>query len=161
LNHYWVDLTALDSKGVLHPVHKDWMIAARTSPVAFYSFLYAISNHYDYVHRIREAASSTALMRLSYKTETIKLVNQMLNNLDMEVPDELLAAVLVLASQGPRVDAGEVSRFQSPLATVQCLDHQGNLAFEPEHARGMVALVQLKGGLHNIKMRGLADVIVL
>jgi hypothetical protein len=25
----------------------------------------------------------------------------------------------------------------------------------------MVALVQLKGGLHNIKMRGLADVIVL
>jgi hypothetical protein len=137
------------------------MIAARTSPVTFYSFLHAISNHYDYVHRIHEAGSSTALMRLSYKTETIKLVNQMLSNLDKEVPDELLAAVLVLASQGPRADVGEVSRFHSPLSTVQCLDHQGNLAFEPEHARGMVALVQLKGGLHNIKMRGLADVIVL
>ena len=136
------------------------MIATRTSPVAFYSFLYAISTHYDYVHRVREAASSTALMRLSYKTETIKLVNQMLSNLDKEVPDELLAAVLVLASQGPRIDAGEVSRFQSPLATAQCLDHQGNLAFEPEHVRGMMALVQLKGGLHNIKMLGLADVIV-
>lgn len=137
------------------------MIAARTSPVAFYSFLCAISNHYDYVQHVREAASSTALIRLSYKAETIKLVNQMLSNLDKEVPDELLAAVLVLASQGRRIDAGEVSRFQSPLATAQCLDHQGNLAFEPAHGRGMVALVQLKGGLHNIKMRGLADVIVL
>ena len=134
-------------------------MAARTSAVTFYSFLYAISTHYDYVHHIHEAASSTALMRLSYKTETIKLVNQMMNNLDKEVPDELLAAVLVLASQGPRIDAGEVSRFQSPLATAQCLDHQGNLAFEPAHVRGMVALVQLKGGLPNIKMRGLADVI--
>lgn len=98
-------------------------------------------------------------MRLSYKTQTIKLVNEMLSNLDKEVPDELLAAVLVLASQGPRVYAGEVSRFKSPLATAQCLDHQGNLAFEPEHARGMVALVGLKGGLHNIQMRGLADII--
>src|SRR4051812_38242607 len=117
LNHYWVDLSALDTKGVLHPVHKDWMIAARTSPVAFYSFLFAISNHYDHVHRLREAASATALMRLSYKPETIKLINKMLNNLGKEVPDELLAAVLVLASQGPRVDAGEVSRFHSPLAT--------------------------------------------
>jgi len=135
-------------------------MAARTSPVTFYSFLYAISTHYDYVHHIHEAASSTALMRLSYKTETIKLVNQMMNHLDKEVPDELLAAVLVLASQGPRIDAGEVSRFQSPLATAQCLDHQGNLAFEPAHTRGMVALVQLKGGLHNIKMLGLADIIV-
>jgi hypothetical protein len=135
------------------------MIATRTSPVAFYSFVFAISNHYDYVHR--EATSSTTLMRLSYKTETIKLVNQMLSNLDKEVPDELLAAVLVLASQGPRINAGKVSRFQSPLATAQCLDHQGNLSFEPEHAKGMVTLVQLKGGLHNIKMRGLADIIVL
>ena len=100
-------------------------------------------------------------MRLSYKTETIKLVNQMLSNLDKEVPDELLAAVLVLASQGPRINAGKISRFQSPLATTQCLDHQGNLSFEPEHVRGMIALVQLKGGLYNIKMRGLADIIVL
>ena len=137
------------------------MIATRTSPVAFYSFLYAISNHYDYVHGIREAASPTARMRLSYKIETIKLVNQMMNNLDKKVPDELLAAVLVLASQGPRVDSREVSRFRSPLATAQCLDHQGNLAFELEHARGMVALVQLKGGLHSIKMRGLTDVLIL
>jgi hypothetical protein len=137
------------------------MIATRTSPVAFYSFVFAISNHYDYVHRIREATSSTTLIRLSYKIETIKLVNQMLRNLDKEVPDELLAAVLVLASQGPRINAGKVSRFQSPLATAQCLDHQGNLAFEPEHARGMITLVQLKGGLHNIKMPGLADIIVL
>jgi len=100
-------------------------------------------------------------MRLSYKTETIKLVNQMLSNLDKDVPDELLAAVLVLASQGPRINAGKVSRFQSPLATAQCLDHQGNLSFEPEHVRGMITLVQLKGGLHNIKMRGLADIIAL
>ena len=137
------------------------MIATRTSPVAFYSFVFAISNHYDYVHRIREATSSTTLIRLSYKTETIKLVNQILSNLDKGVPDELLAAVLVLASQGPRVNAWKISRFQSPLATAQCLDHQGNLSFEPEHARGMIALVQLKGGLHNIKMRGLADIIVL
>jgi len=135
------------------------MIATRTSPLAFYSFVFAISNHYDYVHR--EATSSTALMRLSYKTETIKLVNQMLSNLDKDVPDELLAAVLVLASQGPRINAGKVSRFQSPLATAQCLDHQGNLSFEPEHVRGMITLVQLKGGLHNIKMRGLADIIAL
>jgi hypothetical protein len=135
------------------------MIATRTSPLAFYSFVFAISNHYDYVHR--EATSSTALMRLSYKTESIKLVNQMLSNLDKEVPDELLAAVLVLASQGPRINAGKVSRFQSPLATAQCLDHQGNLSFEPEHVRGMITLVQLKGGLHNIKMRGIADIIAL
>jgi hypothetical protein len=100
-----------------------------------------------------------ALMRLSYKAQTIKLVNEMLNNLDKEVPDELLAAVLVLASQGPRVGASEKSRFKSPLATAQCLDHQGNMAFEPEHAKGMVALVRLKGGLHTIKMPGLAEVI--
>src|SRR3984957_21108015 len=127
------------------------MIATRTSSVAFYAFVFAISNHYDYVHRVREdasstALSSTALIRLSYKTKTIKLVNQMLSNLDKEVPDELLAAVLVLASQGPRINAGKISRFQSPLATTQCLDHQGNLSFEPEHVRGMIALVHLKGG---------------
>ena len=135
------------------------MIAARTSPVVFYAFLHAISNHYDFVRGTQDASNSTALMRLSYKTQTIKLVNEMLSNLDKEVPDELLAAVLVLASQGPCVGAGEVSRFKSPLASAQCLDHQGNLAFEPEHARGMVALVHLKGGLHNIKMRGIAEII--
>jgi hypothetical protein len=135
------------------------MIAARTSPVCFYAFLYAISNHYDFVHPTHETSTSTSLMRLSYKTQTIKLVNDMLGNLDKEVPDELLASVLVLASQGPRVGAWEKSPFQSPLATAQCLDHQGNMAFEPEHAKGMVALVRLKGGLKNIKMLGIAEVI--
>jgi hypothetical protein len=154
-----VDLCALNAKGELFPIHKDWMMAARTSPVCFYGFLYAISNHYDYVNPTHEASSSTALMRLSYKTQTIKLVNAMLGNLDKEVPDELLAAVLVLASQGPRVGAWERSPFPSPLAKAQCLDHQGNMAFEPEHAKGLVALVRLKGGLKNIKMLGIAEII--
>jgi hypothetical protein len=100
-----------------------------------------------------------ALMRLSYKTKTIALVQEMLKNLDKKVPDELLAAVLILSFQGPPGHAGEQSRFQSPLAPVHCLDLLGSLAFQPEHAKGLVALVQLKGGLHNIQMRGLADVI--
>jgi hypothetical protein len=135
------------------------MRAARSSPLAFYAFLYAISNHYDFVRGAYESSSATTLMRLSYKTQTIKLVNEMLSNLDKDVPDDLLAAVLVLASQGPRVGAVEKSPFESPLATAQCLDHQGNLAFEPEHARGLVALVRLKGGLQNMKMLGMDEIV--
>jgi hypothetical protein len=159
LNHYWVELSALSPESDLQPVLADWMMAARSSPVSFYAFLYAISNHYDFVRGTHESSSSTALMRLSYKTQTIKLVNEMLSNLDKEVPDDLLSAVLVLASQGPRVGAFEKSPFESPLATAQCLNHQGNLAFEPAHARGMVALVRLKGGLQNVKMLGIAEII--
>lgn len=100
-------------------------------------------------------------MRLSYKTQTIKLVNEMLNNSDKGIPDELIAAVLVLATQDSRFESSEVSRFKSPLATAQCLDLQGRLSSEPEHTRGLVTLVRLKGGLQNIKMKRLSDVIAL
>ena len=161
MTHYWTGLAPNKSGRTLGTVHKEWMMSAMASPLLFYSFVYATSYHYDFVHDNHGTSSPTALLRLSYKTQVIKLVNNMLDNLSSGIPDELIASILVLAFQGPRVDSSESSRFQSPLATAQWINHHGSQMFEPEHAVALIQLVRLKGGLKEIRMPGIAETVAV
>ena len=159
--HYWTGLAPDKSGNTLGPVHKAWMVSTRASPLLFYAFVYATSYHYDFVHDNQGTSSPTALLRLSYKTQVIKLVNEMLSDFSRGISDELIASILVLAFQGPRVKSSESSRFQSPMAAAQWINHHGSQIFEPEHAIALIQLVRLKGGLKEIRMQGIAETVAV
>lgn len=50
--------------------------------------------------------------------------------------------------------------FNSPLKTTQWLNVYGNIEYVPEHMKAVMDLVNLRGGIEEIKLRGLAETIV-
>ena len=137
------------------------MQMCRGSPTLFYSAIVAAHQHYSFLHKSPAASKSTDLMLLSYKTRAIKHVNEQLNSVDKEIPDELLAAVELLAWNGPHLGVGPPPKVQSPLSTAQWLCFKGTMAPQLEHVNALVLLVGMKGGLDKVTTLGISEVLAL
>jgi hypothetical protein len=134
--------------------------------MAFYALIFGASDHRAYLRGPHSTADSAALLRLSYKTQTIKLVNELVNKrlhkCGRDSIDALLISISVLAVYGGERDAGmEHIHPQSPLAKAQNLEFYGKKKFVPAHMQALYLLVRQTGGLESIKMYGLAHTLAL
>lgn len=130
--------------------------------MSFYAFVFAAGLHHSYAHQINDTTSSAALLRLSYQTQAIRLINEQLQHLRGPPSDALLVSILILGAHGANLDAVcDQPHPQSPLATAQLLDFYGSMKFEAQHMHALRVLVKLKGGLEAIRMDALADTILL
>jgi hypothetical protein len=134
--------------------------------MAFYALIFGASDHRVYLRGPHSTADSAALLRLSYKTQAIKLINELINKrlhkCGRDSVDALLISVSVLAVYGGERDtAMKHAHPQSPLAKAQNLDFYGKKRFVPAHMQALYLLVRHTGGLESIKMYGLADTLAL
>jgi hypothetical protein len=76
--------------------------------------------------------------------------------------DEIILAILILASH-ETVDMSQSrnSPFDSPLRKAQWLNVYGNFQNVPEHMAAVVELLKLRGGVENLELYGLAEILVV
>ncbi|EXJ64544.1 hypothetical protein A1O7_00880 [Cladophialophora yegresii CBS 114405] len=191
LVHSWPNTVPVKrSLAPMNPVKSSWLKLAMEHPVAFHAFLYATSFHILCAHQGQEIDDSAALLRLSHKVETIKLVNEQLQNLSL-VPkqkasgsedeggnkppsksvgtgtgtgptDALIMAVTILSIHSQRDESVYAKvHAQSPLARLNHLDIYGSMINDEKHIQGIRLLVGQKGGLDAIECYGMADTMQL
>jgi len=96
------------------------------------------------------------------ETTTIRLLNEVMSDPSRAVTDAVILSVLCMASnshQGVALIPSAQSPFYPPLRSLQWLDVYGALSANPVHVRGLAQLIELRGGLENIALPGLAATI--
>ena len=168
LHRKWANVSPSDPNATKH----DWLQCALSSPVAFYALSFAASQHLNYLNLGIDKTANADLLRLSYKTEAVKLINRALTNLDgAPVPDSLLIAILSLGAHGhkPVPHSGAATSDtelkyrgpKSPLASAQMLDFYGHIDQETAHMSALRTLLAHNKGVGGIKLAGLAGALAL
>lgn len=128
--------------------------------LAFYCFISAASLHRTYL-RNDGGGAQALLLRLSYRTQAVRLLQEALNR-GGPLTDDLLVSVASLAAHCPTT-TGEFTRGQtiskSPLATAQSLDFHGSVSLGTEHSKALQRLITQRGGIGTVRMTGLAQAI--
>jgi hypothetical protein len=97
---------------------------------------------------------------LSHKLVVIQKLNGRLNDPNVASRDEVILAILILAShEAMNMSAVKETPFNSPLRNAQWLNVYSTIMNVPEHMKAVLELVARRGGLENINMYGLAEVI--
>ena len=139
------------------------LACAMQSPAAFWSIIFAGATHNAYLQQREDAPSSNRTLRLSYKTAAIKDLNREIQALQGPASDELLLAIITMAAHGSGEHLNRPSNEEklSALQSVQNFQYYGRMRRENAHLKAICHLVYQKGGLHTIKMPGLANAIGL
>ncbi|KIW10151.1 hypothetical protein PV08_11112 [Exophiala spinifera] len=130
------------------------------SPASFYTIALAGATHKSYSS---ETSHQIKILRLQYAVKAIKELNHELQTLAGDPADALLFCISLLAAHASSGDQTAVpvkQRARSPLATAQT-QYYGSLRWEDAHMKAIRLLVARKGGLHKVKLPGIANVLGL
>ena len=143
----------------VNSVSKAWFTTGLTYPLLFHALVFAGSIHLDFMRwNTIYPNSPTAL---SHKLMVIQQLNMILSNPKEAYKDEVILAILILASHEARDKSEDKARpFNSPLMAAQWLNVYGNIQYVPEHMKAVMDLIAARGGLENLKLHGLAETIV-
>ena len=96
-----------------------------------------------------------------FELESIKMVNEAIQNPSRALSDAVIASVGCLVHSGwdeSMWDESLRSPFQSPLQGLQLLDIYGSILTNPVHLSGLAQLIKLRGQ-GQTKVPGLASII--
>lgn len=167
---FWSLLTPHDEFGPRNPSNYIYLEHMYHSVLAFYSYTIAISHNFDFLSDLPPAAKQYRSLRAKHLHAATKSVRKYIESLPAsprpeQIPDELIGSVITLAANYRVTVYSRESRlktkFQSPLATLQCLDMWGLLPLLPPHRLAVIQLVNLKGGLRGLRSKDLAGVVQL
>jgi len=127
-------------------------------PLLLHALIYSGSNHLDYMRH--SAIYPNAPKPLAHKLKVIQNLNAALSDPNLALSDEIILAILILASQ--EVFMGKKGRqnpFNSPLQSLGWLNVYGNFKFVPQHTKAVGDIIVMRGGLETIKLHGLAEIV--
>jgi len=117
----------------------------------------------------REESNHEDSLRLYHKLQAIRLVNNALSgfqnsNIDDTQLERILIAISALSSHEVErllicPPSRSYSPFTPPLTDAAWLSVYGALMQSEDHLKGLVALIVRLGGLENLKVGGLAEVV--
>lgn len=142
---------------------RDVVVAcAMHSPASFYTIALAGATHKSYSS---EASQQIKILRLSYTVQAVKELNHELQTLTGEPSDALLFCISLLAAHASAAGSDQMplpmkEETRSPLATAQS-QYYGSLRWEDAHMKAIRLLVERKGGIHKVKLPGIANVLGL
>jgi hypothetical protein len=129
-----------------------------------HALLFGASVHLDVLRSPRSSLNNP--IRLFHKVQTIRLMNAELKSTTKTLRslDEVILAVLALGTNevetmGRNMKEEVQSPFNSPLSSSQWLDVYGSIVHVPVHTTAMRSLVSRRGGLQNIELDSLAEVL--
>jgi len=106
-------------------------------------------------------------VRLYHKIQTMRLLQEELNKPSNICYDEVILAILALLANEVETIANNIkenkiqSPFNSPLTSLQWLNIYGSISHIEAHVLALRTIVDQQGGLENIKLEGLAEVVLL
>ncbi|KAI2280769.1 hypothetical protein LOZ02_004934 [Ophidiomyces ophidiicola] len=145
---------------------QNWLPPAMSSPALFTAFLYGAAGHMQTRKRLESAhvapqTRDEKLEQIVCETETIKQLNKMMHHPSQACSDEVILAVLCMAFNRIDYSGWNVADPwpKAPLRNLQWLDVYGGLSLNDHHIKGLLALIETKGGLDQLKMPGLAEIL--
>ena len=138
------------------------MDAAMESPIALHALVYAM------LRTVRPARTGTGpetVLSLQHYAACLAKLRREMRHLDSKtiVPDNLIIAIAALSMHGEQRAGGHPTRMTglppSPLAKTQNIHVYGSAKIEADHMRAVYELVNAKGGLGEISLDGLPDVL--
>lgn len=142
-----------------NPLSKAWFTSSLHMPLLFHALIYSGSNHLDYMRH--SAIYPNAPKPLSHKLIVIQKLNAALSDPNLALRDEVILAILILASQEVFIDKkGKRNPFNSPLQSLGWLNVYGNFKFVPQHTKAVADIIIMRGGLEALELHGLAEIIV-
>lgn len=141
-----------------------WLARTYQNPLVMHALLFGAAVHMDVLRRPRINIDNP--IRLYHKVQTMKLLKEELQKPVKVPPDDVILAVLALGTNeletmGNNIKYQARSPFNSPLCSAQWLDVYGSMSSVPTHSVAMRSLVGRRGGLKNIELHGLADILSL
>lgn len=128
-------------------------------PLLFHALVFAGSIHLDFMRS--SSINPNSPVALSHKLAVIQKLNNVLSNPKEVQRDEVILAILILASHEARSDSeNRMQPFDSPLKSAQWLNVYGNIEYVPQHMKAVMKLIALRGGIENLELHGLAETIV-
>lgn len=147
------------SPGQEHPAAAQWVELAMTSRALFHTWI-----HGGFIHA--QAAQAVPDLRKYIEpqsdfSQAIKYLNMEMQHPNRACADENIHAVCGMMAYGSvaLTHRSASSPSQGPMKSLQGLDIYSTLEIVPMHARGLAMLVALRGGLSEIKLKGLGSLI--
>jgi hypothetical protein len=129
-----------------------------------HALLFGASVHLDVLQSPRPLLNNP--IRLFHKVQTMRLMSEELKSTEKTLGslDEVILAVLALGTNefetiGKNMKEKVRSPFNSPLSSSQWLDVYGSIVHVPVHTTASRSLVNRRGGLQNIQLDSLAEVL--
>jgi hypothetical protein len=98
--------------------------------------------------------------KISSHSRAINLINEQMQARSTACSDQNLMAVLGLAVHGrDALSNGQGSPTQGPLRNLQNLELYSSMISVPLHLNGLALLVEMRGGLKEVKLEGVGAVI--
>lgn len=144
-----------------------WFPLSMKSRTLFTSFLFASMSHQYILWQNNPNTSGdfdpwTLRVMKTVESEAIRLVNQAIQDPAEAISDAILLSVLCLAhnktSSSPPKRAFKIP-FTAPLQHLQWIEVSASVPTNVIHARGLMQIIRMRGGLENIDLPGLASVV--
>jgi hypothetical protein len=144
--------------GEVDPLSKAWLTSGLRTPLLFHALIYVGSNHLDFMRWSNIFPNAPG--PLSHKLIVIQKLNQALSDPGQASRDEIILAILILASEVFISKKGNSSPFNSPLRSLRWLNMYGNHKSVPQHTQAIADIITMRGGLETLELYGLAEIIV-
>jgi hypothetical protein len=141
-----------------------WFSVGLKSSLVLHALVFASSVHIDFLRWSKIFPNSPHA--LSHKLTVIRKVKELISQGNELPVEDLMVAMIVLACHeemhtSPTIeDDKKYWPFNSPLGRGKWLNMYAGVRIVPEHMKALVDLMNLNGGLENVKLHGLADLIV-
>ncbi|KIW13140.1 hypothetical protein PV08_08327 [Exophiala spinifera] len=150
----------------VNPVARAWMEAALESPIALHGLVYAMLRT---MLITRHNSGPETILALEHYAQCLAQLKDEMKRIQegvTEASDNVIIAIAALAAHGESHMGMEKSSLEtmplvplSPLSESQNLHVYGTGALQPAHVHAVYSLVSRKGGLQNISLEGLPDVL--
>jgi hypothetical protein len=160
----WPGLGPGRPDGTGSKISSAWLEKVYERPLVMHAMLFGAAVHMDVLRRPRLSVDNP--IRLFHKVQTMRLLKEELKNPDKISLDDAILTALALGTNEVETVANNINKtirtpFNSPLSSLQWLDVYGSISHTAVHVTAMRSLVSRRGGLDNIQLRGLADVLSL
>ncbi|KAJ9604408.1 hypothetical protein H2200_011242 [Cladophialophora chaetospira] len=161
----WPDIIEVSGNPAIHPGRREWRLAALENPAVYHVHRASVADFGKAIYHSDGLCDDFDKLRLFHHTEALRLVRNMIQatNQDSIPSDALIMAVYNLSYQGTGWDYRTVpeSHPPSPLFQARLMGRFGRKTAHYDHVRALNALIKAKGGLEEIKLAGIAEMIWL
>ncbi|KAL1958746.1 hypothetical protein VTO42DRAFT_3865 [Malbranchea cinnamomea] len=142
---------------------KHWLPRAMSNKALYTAFLYGAAGHMQTrkrleCSRVAPQTRQEKMEQIICESLTIKQLNALMKDPSQSTSDEIILAVLCMAFN--RIDYSGWNTTdptpKAPLRNLQWLDVYGGLSLNDQHIKGLLALIESKGGIHKMELPGLA-----
>ncbi|OAP63156.1 hypothetical protein AYL99_02383 [Fonsecaea erecta] len=157
ISYQWSLFAADDRPGSLLMAKKSVMDTAIRSPLCFHTLVYAGAAHKAFHQSPTVDNSKSAILRMTSKAEAIKSLRTALQSQATALTDEVVFAMAILGivGHGEKVTAAE-KREKRTMSAQQDGQFYSSQEYEWRHMKAVIEIVKMKGGLHTIRLPGLA-----